>query len=250
MIFTWPILPIIIVFLIAIGVMIGAVSVGGVVMVPALVLLTGIKIHVVVASVTFSALFSGALGTYLYGRQGAVRWSMGLWLGIGAMVGAYLGSAVLIRLPGVAVEAIVAILVLATGIHAVFGRASEARQRSSLAPSAMLLIGFAAAFGSAVSGAGGPLLLVPILMWIKVPILTAVGLGQLFQIPVALFATARNWQSGIVDFEFGLLIGCCLMLGVFFGARLSSAINAAAVRRIVALVLIGTAIVMFARMAL
>ncbi|MFP6735595.1 MAG: TSUP family transporter, partial [Rhodospirillales bacterium] len=79
-------------------------------------------------------------------------------------------------------------------------------------------------------------------------VLTAIALGQVFQIPVGLFATLRNWQSGIIDFRLGFLIAVCLLIGVFFGARFSAAINATAVKKILAVVLIGTSIVLFGRL--
>ena len=91
-------------------------------------------------------------------------------------------------------------------------------QRPRLSPLVTGATGFIAAFGSAVSGAGGLLLLlvlVPMLMWMKVPVLTAIALGQVFQIPVGLFTTLRNWQSGIIGFRLGFLIAVCLLIGVF-----------------------------------
>ena len=248
MIFTPPILAIVIGAVIAIGFLIGAVSLGGVIIVPLLVFLTGMDIHVAVASVIFTAIFTGALGTFLYARMGAVQWSMCWWLCIGAIFGAYLGSAILIQLPGGAVEALVGMMVLATGINAVLSPGEPKAQRPRLSPLVSGATGFIAAFGSAVSGAGGPLLLVPMLMWMKVPVLTAIALGQVFQIPVGLFATLRNWQSGIIDFRLGFLIAVCLLIGVFFGARFSAAINATAVKKILAVVLIGTSIVLFGRL--
>jgi uncharacterized membrane protein YfcA len=248
MIFTPAILAIVIPAVIAIGFMIGAVSIGGVIIVPLLVFLTDLDIHVAVASVIFTAIFTGALGTFLYARSGAVPWAMCLWLSLGAMAGAYLGSAILIQLPAKLVEVLVGIMVLATGINAVLNPGEPAGAGARLRPVVAGLVGFIAAFGSAVSGAGGPLLLVPILMWMRVPVITAIALGQVFQIPVGLFASLRNWQSGIIDFQLGLLIAVCLLIGVYFGARFSTAINASAVKRILALVLIGTAILLFQRL--
>ena len=71
----------------------------------------------------------------------------------------------------------------------------------------------------------------------------------MFQVPVGLFATLRNWQSGIIDFRLGLLIAVCLLIGVNFGARFSAAINTTMAKMILAVVLIGTSIVLFGRLA-
>jgi uncharacterized membrane protein YfcA len=248
MILSAPIMAIIITAVIVIGFLIGAVSIGGVLIVPLLVFLTGINIHVAVASVIFTAIFTGALGATMFARMGAVQWASCLWLSIGAMVGAYLGSAVLIQLPGGVVEALVGIMVLGTGINAIFSPDEPKNARAILPPLVTAVTGFVAAFGSAVSGAGGPLLLVPMLMWMRVPVITAIALGQVFQMPVGLFATLRNWQSGIIDFQLGFLIAACLLIGVFFGARFSARINAGAIKRILAVVLIGTGVLLFGRL--
>ena len=248
MIFQGPRLAVIIIAVIVIGFLIGAVSIGGVVIVPLLVLAAGIEIHVAVASVIFTAIFTGALGTIMFARMGAVDWRSCLWLSIGAMVGAYLGSLVLIQLPGGVVEALVGIMVLGTGINAMLSQAEPENARARLSPLVTGLIGFVAAFGSAVSGAGGPLLLVPMLMWMRVPVITAIALGQVFQVPVGLFASLRNWQSGIIDFQLGFLIAACLLVGVYFGARFSGTINAGAVKRMLAVVLIGAGVLLFARL--
>lgn len=85
MMFAGPIIAIIIIAVIVVGFLIGAVSIGGVVIVPLLVLLTDIEIHVAVASVIFTTIFTGALGTYMFARVGAVDWPSCLWLSIGAM---------------------------------------------------------------------------------------------------------------------------------------------------------------------
>ncbi|MBT3550177.1 MAG: sulfite exporter TauE/SafE family protein [Rhodospirillaceae bacterium] len=248
MIFSAPIMAIIIVAVIVIGFLIGAVSIGGVIIVPLLVLLTDIEIHVAVASVIFTAIFTGTLGAYMFARMGAVDWPSCLWLSIGAMAGAYLGSSVLIQLPSQVVEALVGVMVLGTGINAVLSGSEPKGARPRLSPVVTSITGFIAAFGSAVSGAGGPLLLVPMLMWMRVPVITAIALGQVFQVPVGLFATLRNWQSDIIDFQLGFLIAACLLIGVYFGARFSGTINASAVKRILAVVLIGVGVLLFARL--
>lgn len=146
------------------------------------------------------------------------------------------------------VEALVGVMVLGTGINAVLSGSEPKGARPRISPLVTAVTGFIAAFGSAVSGAGGPLLLVPMLMWMRVPVITAIALGQVFQVPVGLFATLRNWQSDIIDFQLGFLIAACLLIGVYFGARFSGTVNASAVKRILAVVLIGAGVLLFARL--
>lgn len=228
--------------------MVGAVSLGGVIMVPAIVHLTGIEIHIVVASVLLSTLFSGSVGTFMYARHGAINWSMATWLGVGALIGAFAGTFVLARLPGTLIEGIVGTFILLTGLHALLARQAKPEGQAMRSNLSLVVVGAVAALGAAVSGAGGPLLLVPILMWMKYPILVAVALGQVIQIPVGISATAGNLINGLLDVKLGLLISVCLMIGVAVGAKISVALPEQAVRRIVAIVLVGTSLVILGRL--
>tara|TARA_B100000315_G_scaffold259152_1_gene313899 strand:+ start:6871 stop:7605 length:735 start_codon:yes stop_codon:yes gene_type:complete len=236
-------------FIFVIGILLGAVGIGGVVMVPIITQLTGIDIHIVVASTIFSAIFSGAVGTFMYARNGSIQWSMAGWLGAGAIIGAFAGTMLLARLSGILVESIVGVLVLFTGLHALLAKASESQTTFVGSKYTFLLVGTVTGVGSAISGAGGPLLMVPILMWLKFPILAAVALGQFIQIPVALSASVGNVLNGLLDIKLGLLISVCLMAGVVLGAKISVALPAPVVKRVVAVVLVCMAVVILGRLA-
>jgi len=236
-------------FIFVIGVLIGAVSIGGIVIVPAIVQLTDFDIHTAIAAVVFSAIFSGIVGTIMYARKGLINWTIACWAGVGAIIGAYAGSLILPLLPGYFVEGIVSVLILFTGLHALLAKSSEADNPAISSNISYLAVGGVTGLGSAVSGAGGPLILVPLLLWLKFPILAAVALGQAIQIPVALSASVGFALNGLLDVKLGLLIAVCLMVGVVVGARISVALPANMVRRVVAIVLICMSIGIFVRMA-
>ena len=109
------------------------------------------------------------------------------------------------------------------------------------------MVGAITGFGSALSGTGGPLLLIPILVWMKVPLLTAVGLGQVIQLPIAALASVGNFQLGEVDVEAGLAIAVLLVLGVVLGARLAHRFAERVLKAIVAGVLITVGVAMASR---
>jgi len=108
-------------------------------------------------------------------------------------------------------------------------------------------VGAVTGFGSALSGTGGPLLLIPILVWMKLPVLTAVGLGQVIQLPIATLASIGNFQLGEVDIQVSLAIAVLLVLGVTAGARLAHRLPATLLTRIVAVVLILVGVAMSGR---
>ena len=102
------------------------------------------------------------------------------------------------------------------------GRAGPGR---AMAKPLLIALGGLTGFGSAMSGTGGPLILLPILLWLYVPVISAIGVAQAVQLPIALLATGGNFLSGEVAVLIGLVIakmaataisiGCGFAGGVF-----------------------------------
>lgn len=229
-----------------VGVFIGCVGIGGVLLVPGLVYLVGMDVQVAIATCMLSYLASGAVGAVEYARKGSIRWSMALWLCVGAMPGAYLGAAAVSIMPARWLEAIIAMLVLFSGIYAL-RRAPEESGRAQPGAGGLGIVGGVTGFGSALSGTGGPLVLIPILVWMKLPLLTAVGLSQVIQLPIAALATIGNFQHGEVNVGASLAIAVLLVLGVMIGARAAHRLSAGLLKRIVAGVLIAVGVAMAMR---
>ncbi len=227
-----------------VGLLIGMIGIGGVLLVPSLNYLAGIPIHVGIASVMFSYLFSGIVGATMFARQGSIRWTMAGWLCLGAMPGAYVGAAVVSMTPAVLLELLIASIMIFVGVNSIVERGDDAENRS-WSPVQLSLIGVIAGFGSAMTGTGGPLVLVPILIWLRTPVLMSVGLSQVIQLPIAALASVGNWVHGSIDIKLGLLVALTLMTGVAFGARISHAVSSAVLKRLVSLVMVavGTAMV-------
>jgi len=230
-----------------VGVFIGCVGIGGVLLVPGLVYLVGMDVQVAIATCMLSYLFSGAVGAVEYARRGSIQWSMAVWLCVGAMPGAYLGAATVSVLSARWLEAIIAALVLFSGIYALRQRIPEVSRSAFPGAAGLGVVGGVTGFGSALSGTGGPLVLIPILVWMKLPLLTAVGLSQVIQLPIAALATVGNFQHGEVDVTASLAIAVLLMLGVVVGARVAHRLPAELLKRIVALVLMAVGVAMVIR---
>ena len=232
---------------ITVGVMIGAIGIGGVLLVPLLVYVLGVSIHSAIAIAMFSYLFSGTVGAFEYVRRGSIQWRLGFWLCLGGMPGAYAGAMTGWLTPGVILESAIGLLVLLTGAQALRPESQNAHASDSLAPAVLLGIGVFTGFISAITGTGGPLVLVPLLIWLKVPALAAVGLSQIIQIPIALLATGGNLIFGQVDFALALGISAMLVIGVIFGARLAHRLSREQLKRFIAFVLLAVGATMLAR---
>lgn len=233
--------------LLLVGVLIGSIGIGGVLLVPSLTYLGDIEVHVAIASCSFSYLFTGAVGGVMYARKGSIKWSMAGALFAGAMPGAFLGAVTMANTPGAILELIIAALVIFAGIHALVRGAEGTRPAEWFGNVKLFVIGLIVGYGSALSGTGGPLILVPILVWLELPVLTAIGLSQVIQLPVAILASIGNVMHGTLDFTLGLVIAVVLTAGAAIGAWAAHKVSAKFLKRVVAVVLIAVGILIAGR---
>ena len=230
-----------------VGVLIGAIGIGGVLLVPALTYVGGIGIHVAIASAMVAYFFAGGVGSIEFARRGSIRWSDAAWLAAGAMPGAFAGAAAASAVPSFALELLIAVLIIASALNALLGKGPAGGAPRSLAKRSLLLIGFATGIASSMSGTGGPLVLVPILLWLHVPVLAAVGLSQVIQLPISAFATAGNILYGAIDVTIAAALSVLLMVGVWFGARIAHRVSSVALKRFVSLMLLGVGVMMLVK---
>jgi hypothetical protein len=159
-----------------------------------------------------------------------------------ALVGALAAS----RAPTGLLEGVIGATTLLSGVQSLATRRNDMAENAGAGPSARVLAGIGAGVGfvSAVSGTGGPLALVPVLMWLELPVLMVIGLAQAIQLPIALLATAGNLYAGTVDLLLGGLLGIGLSAGSWAGARLAHSLPRAMLRGFVSaiLLIVGAAI--------
>lgn len=220
------------------GGLIGCVGVGGVILVPALVYLVGVPIKVAIAAAMFAFLLSGLVGTFVFARNKSIRWNLTRPLWLGAMSSALAGALTVSAAPTGLLEFIIAVLTAGSGVHAL-GRAAPTCDAGDVevGTTYLFLAGSVTGFLSALTGTGGPLVLIPILMWAHLPVLTAIGLAQAIQLPIAALATAGNAYTGTLDVTLGLIIGFGIVFGTWGGAWLAHRLPREALRRVVAAVL-------------
>ena len=221
------------------GVMIGCIGIGGVILVPALHYLAAIPIHIAIAAAMPAYFVSGAIGTFAFWRRGSVAWNMAAPLWIGAMPAALAGALIGERAPAHVLEFLIGLLTVGSGLQSLL--ASQPGTMTAdrpLSPPHLAGIGAFTGFASALTGTGGPLVLVPILLWWKLPVLTAIGLAQAIQLPIALLATAGNAATGGIDPALCANLAAGVALGTWAGARIAHAVPRAALKRLVSGVLI------------
>ena len=107
------------------------------------------------------------------------------------------------------------------------GPATEGGSDDSLSCGFQACLGATVGFGSAVTGTGGPFLLLPLLFLChpQLPVLRSVGLAQALPLPIALSATVANSWFACVDICIAAQLAGCIAPGVPIGVWLAHRID-------------------------
>jgi uncharacterized membrane protein YfcA len=227
------------------GILIGTIGIGGVILVPLLSFVLNIDLHVAMSASSFSFLLPGIVGTITYARKGSIIWEAVLWLSVGIVPAAVLGARVNTNLDTDVLVLIVAVLIAFSGINVFINRQNESGKVPEFRRLLLVLIGALVGFGSSLTGTGGPVLLVPILITLSYPALKTIGISQAVQLPIAVFAVIGFWLYGQIDVGLGLHLGIAQAAGVFIGAQIAHRLPVMQLRRLVAaaLILVGALMV-------
>lgn len=230
------------------GLAIGATSIGGVLVVPALHRLMGMSVSDATALSSQAFLWTGLWALWRLPRLGLdLMRREGPWLlaGLcGAVVGAWLSGLV----PGTWIRVWIGALALISGAYGLWrahGGSGLAAHGSWPQVPAQVLIGGLVGLGSALSGTGGPVMLLPLLMLRHCDLLRSVQLGLVMQVPIALAATATHGLAGRLDLGTGLVVAGVLMVSAEAGRRLSRHWSPRVLQTVTAMLLLGTALWMF-----
>lgn len=220
-----------------VGILIGAVGVGGILLIPALELLTPLSIQASMATALFTFIFTGIVGTVLFQRRGSIDWTVTIPLCAGGapfgFVGAWANALLDARLLGL----ILAVLIMSAGIYTLVGggaqRAVGFAGRPRLRQLLLFGIGAVTGFGSGLTGVGGPALSVPMMVLLGFPALTSIAASQVIQILAALSGSVGHLMHGHIDLRLAALLTCFEVAGVWLGVRLAHASGATLLRRVV-----------------
>lgn len=233
---------------VAVGVLVGMVGVGGVLLPPGLVALGDLTANQATATSTWAFMFTGVVGTVVYSWRGVVPWGMLARLAVGVVPAAFLGAVVNASLPASVVLLVLAAITLFVGVQQL--RPGAVREtRKGLGTATLIAVGGAVGFGSALTGTGGPVLLVPTLLMLGIAPLRAVAVSQAIQLPVVMAGSAGYLQTALVDVRLGTAIGCLAALGVVAGAVVATRVPADGLRRIVAFACIAAGLFLAVRAA-
>lgn len=222
-----------------VGALIGIVGVGGILLIPALNGLADLPIQVAMGTALFSFIFTGVLGTWLYQRHGSINWAITVPVCVGALLSGYAGA----LCNGYASPRLLGMLlggvIIFAGIYALLpARQNPADQLDRPRLPLLLGIGALVGFGSGLTGVGGPVLSVPLMVILGFSPLTAIATSQVIQITAALSGTLGNVSNGVIDFEVAAWVTALELGGVILGARLAHTVSTATLKKTVSVVCI------------
>ena len=223
------------------GVLMGLTGIGGVLVVPALTEFGAVPVDRAVAASMMGFIAAGILAAAFHVRRAGLGRRRLAALCAAAAVGAAAGSASLDFLPASAVRLFIACLALASGLDALLR--SRATPEGGVPRSGVLaLLGLAAGYGSAVSGTGGPVILIPVLVALRTPFPAAIGLGIAAGIPIILTATAVNAAASRIDFALAGWLAVVFLAGTIAGNAAYARLSGRAATTIVAWSLVAVGI--------
>ena len=231
---------------VAIGSLIGTVGVGGVLLVPWLTGVLGLGVREAVAIAMASYIATGIVAVLQarFADDWKRLWPY-RWLVVATLPGAFLGGIAIAAIPERVALLILALFLILTGGWALLRDHFNTGCRPEGRPS--WIIGVVAGFASALTGTGGPAVLMPILIWRGVPLLAAIALGQIVQLPIASAATVGNLLSGPFDLWRVALVAAGLTPGVVLGRWAAKRLPVSLFARVVAVLLVATGVLLIVR---
>jgi len=232
---------------IIIGIAIGATGIGGVLFVPILALVFGLDIKRAIAAALVSYVPSCLVAVVLYERRGSIPWRDALLLCLAALPAAWFGAHAANRAPAALLELAIGTVLLAGGLYTLRTPRRVLMQGTRLAPATLLGLGAITGFVSAMTGAGGAFMLLPLLLLLDTPVLAAIGMGQAIALPIAGLASIVNLAAGLVDLELAAALSVALTIGIAFGTPIAHALPQHSLRRLLGSVVVLAGIAMLLR---
>jgi uncharacterized membrane protein YfcA len=183
---------------------------GGILIVPALVLLLHFEQRLAHGTSLAAVLPIAASGLAALALAGKVDWPVGVLLAIGSMAGAVIGTHILHVLPERVLGFIFAALLIITAIRLLADH-SSAMARSDLTAGGaigLIVIGVATGILAGLLGVGGGIIMVPAMIVLYgIPSAVAKGTSLFVILPTSMIGTWRNRKKRNVDLQVAAAVG-------------------------------------------
>lgn len=197
---------------------------GGILIVPALVLVLGVKQRLAHGTSLAAIIPIAVVGVVGYAAAGSVDWVAAVILAAGSALGAVVGTQGLQRLPQRALRLAFSAFLIANAISLFLTLGSSGSQKSLSVATVLglLLIGLFAGTIAGLLGVGGGVVVVPALvLLISMGVAKAKGTSLAVIVPTAVVGTLRNLRARNVDLVLAAVVGITGMASTYVGTKLS-----------------------------
>jgi uncharacterized membrane protein YfcA len=208
-----------------IGFLIGLIGIGGVLLVPLLTIVGGCGQQAAITMSLASFIALGAASVFTRMREAGPPKRADWLLFIAMIPGAVAGALLLYHVPETLLALLIATAVAFSGGWALRGDARSTRPDTALGPGALLAIGGITGGASALSGTGGPLVLMPLLLAAGMAVADAIGFARIAQFPIALSATLTRSAGTRLDVAAVAALSAVLLVGMLAGARMVNVVQ-------------------------
>lgn len=182
---------------------------GGILIVPGLVMAAHMPQRLAHGTSLAAVLPIAAASVITYAVHDNVDWSVSLWLAIGAVAGAVIGTRLLHVLPHRTLGFLFAAILVASAIRLFISTDADGRGDLTVAGViGLVAIGLATGILAGLLGVGGGIIMVPaMIMLFSITPAIAKGTSAAVIIPTALMGTWRNRSKGNADLRAAAIVG-------------------------------------------
>ena len=218
---------------------------GGILIVPALVLLLGFTQRLAHGTSLAAVLPIAISSLTSYAIEDKVDWSVGALLAAGAVLGAVIGTLILDRLPHDLLAIAFSVLLAATAIRLLFDH-SEGGGRASLtlvSALGLVLVGFVTGVLAGLLGVGGGIFVVPaMVVGYGLPAAVDKGTSLFMIVPTSIMGTWRNRKKRNADLRVAGLLGLAGVVSAFLASKISVGMSEALSNVLFAILLLFVAV--------
>lgn len=225
--------------IVTIGASIGAVGVGGFLVVPVLVFLDGRPLRDAVIAATVSFVGAGIVSLVVSLRRTGNETRSGRSFLVASAPGALAGAMLLRVIDATTIGILITLAVGLAGIGELFGL-PRARTTPS-GPLRTCVDGAVTGLASALTGTSGPLVAMPLLAFAGMPIRERIRIGQVAQLPIALTAAIVFIIGGDIAWTAAATSAAALAVGVLGGMALTPRVAPIVLSRTAAVLMLATA---------
>lgn len=197
---------------------------GGILIVPALVMVLKFDQRLAHGTSLAAVLPIAVSSLVSYATSGEIDWTVGLFLAIGAVAGAVIGTHILHKLPHDTLAIVFSVVLLVTAIRLIIDNSdSTGRGEMTLVMALVLIVaGVATGVLAGLLGVGGGVIMVPIMVvGVGLPAALAKGTSVAVIIPTAIMGTWRNRTKKNVDLRSAMIVGVAGIVSAFVAGKIS-----------------------------